>query len=159
MYALKGSLVRSVFGTGSVYQDLDSDNGDEHTQDSRNRTSRMFNTVKHGDGGKYHKVFDEEDDVPDSLMVEAPANAVENFQYHYSNVPGESTHVNSFHSEQVDLEQGINEADQMKRSMAPRLGTLDPRERALWKWANVENLDNFLHEVSVFECCCEYILI
>ncbi|KAK9457674.1 autophagy protein Apg9-domain-containing protein [Dipodascopsis uninucleata] len=26
-------------------------------------------------------------------------------------------------------------------------GLMDPRERALWKWVNVENLDNFLQEV------------
>ncbi|KAK9479261.1 autophagy protein Apg9-domain-containing protein [Lipomyces japonicus] len=29
----------------------------------------------------------------------------------------------------------------------PRLGLIDPRQRALWKWVNVENLDNFLQEV------------
>lgn len=29
-----------------------------------------------------------------------------------------------------------------------RLGLIDPRERALWKWANVENLDNFLNDVG-----------
>ncbi|KAL7266694.1 autophagy protein atg9 [Rhizina undulata] len=28
-----------------------------------------------------------------------------------------------------------------------RLGLIDPKERALWKWANVENLDNFLNDV------------
>lgn len=29
-----------------------------------------------------------------------------------------------------------------------RLGLIDPKERALWKWANVENLDNFLNDVN-----------
>lgn len=27
------------------------------------------------------------------------------------------------------------------------LGMIDPRERAMWRWANVENLDNFLKDV------------
>ncbi|SCU81353.1 LAME_0B06656g1_1 [Lachancea meyersii CBS 8951] len=41
-----------------------------------------------------------------------------------------------------------------------RLNTLSPRERALWKWANVENLDIFLQEVyeyylgNGFYCIC-----
>jgi autophagy-related protein 9 len=30
-----------------------------------------------------------------------------------------------------------------------RLGLIDPKERAMWKWANVENLDNFLQDVSL----------
>lgn len=33
-----------------------------------------------------------------------------------------------------------------------RLGLIDPKERALWKWANVENLDNFLNDVSYIFC-------
>lgn len=43
---------------------------------------------------------------------------------------------------------------------AARLNTLSPRERALWKWANVENLDIFLQEVyeyylgNGFYCIC-----
>ncbi|CAR30093.1 autophagy protein ATG9 [Lachancea thermotolerans CBS 6340] len=43
---------------------------------------------------------------------------------------------------------------------AARLHTLSPRERALWKWANVENLDIFLQEVynyylgNGFYCIC-----
>lgn len=28
-----------------------------------------------------------------------------------------------------------------------RMGLIDPKQRALWKWANVENLDNFFHDV------------
>lgn len=33
-----------------------------------------------------------------------------------------------------------------------RLGLIDSKERAMWKWANVENLDNFLNDV----CCRIY---
>lgn len=38
------------------------------------------------------------------------------------------------------------EAKEVRRQA--RLGLIDPKERALWKWANVENLDNFLNDVS-----------
>jgi autophagy-related protein 9 len=33
-----------------------------------------------------------------------------------------------------------------------RLGLIDPKERAMWKWANVENLDNFLNDVCYYIC-------
>lgn len=34
-----------------------------------------------------------------------------------------------------------------RHTVRANLGLIDPKERALWKWANVENLDNFLQEV------------
>lgn len=34
-----------------------------------------------------------------------------------------------------------------RHGVRSNLGLIDPKERALWKWANVENLDNFLQEV------------
>ncbi|SCU92063.1 LADA_0F14048g1_1 [Lachancea dasiensis] len=48
----------------------------------------------------------------------------------------------------------------IKQTPKNRLSTLSPRERALWKWANVENLDIFLQEVydyylgNGFYCIC-----
>lgn len=36
-------------------------------------------------------------------------------------------------------------SQQLPRSRIPSL--INPRERALWRWANVENLDNFLRDV------------
>ncbi|KAK9247987.1 autophagy protein Apg9-domain-containing protein [Lipomyces tetrasporus] len=45
----------------------------------------------------------------------------------------------------------VNRRNQQQQEDEPthqaRFGLNDPRERALWKWANVENLDNFLQEV------------
>ncbi|KAH3680943.1 hypothetical protein WICMUC_000086 [Wickerhamomyces mucosus] len=38
----------------------------------------------------------------------------------------------------------INDDERIRRA---NLGILNPKERALWKWANVENLDNFLQDV------------
>jgi len=40
--------------------------------------------------------------------------------------------------EQVRTQEEIHQA---------RMGLIDPKQRALWKWANVESLDNFLHDV------------
>ena len=31
-----------------------------------------------------------------------------------------------------------------------RIGLIDPKARAMWRWANVESLDNFLHDVCPF---------
>lgn len=38
-------------------------------------------------------------------------------------------------------------AIEQERNRRARLGILSPRERALWKWANIENLDKFLQDV------------
>ncbi|CDR37888.1 CYFA0S01e18756g1_1 [Cyberlindnera fabianii] len=37
-----------------------------------------------------------------------------------------------------------------ERIRRAKLGILNPRERALWKWANVENLDKFLQDVYAY---------
>ena len=40
--------------------------------------------------------------------------------------------------EQVGTQEEVHQA---------RMGLIDPKQRALWKWANVASLDNFLHDV------------
>jgi autophagy-related protein 9 len=32
----------------------------------------------------------------------------------------------------------------------PNLASASPKDKAMWRWANVENLDNFLKEVYVY---------
>jgi autophagy-related protein 9 len=32
----------------------------------------------------------------------------------------------------------------------PNLAAVDPKEKAMWLWANVENLDNFLKDVYTY---------
>jgi autophagy-related protein 9 len=51
---------------------------------------------------------------------------------------------------QVHQRSDEHEAKEIRRQA--RLGLIDPKERALWKWANVENLDNFLNDVSHSFC-------
>ncbi|SCU92664.1 LANO_0E01684g1_1 [Lachancea nothofagi CBS 11611] len=54
----------------------------------------------------------------------------------------------------------FNDFANITQTPATRLSTLSSRERALWKWANVENLDIFLQEVyqyylgNGFYCIC-----
>ena len=36
------------------------------------------------------------------------------------------------------------------RMRGPNLAFADPREKAMWRWANIENLDNFLNEIYVY---------
>lgn len=47
---------------------------------------------------------------------------------------------------QIHERRGEQEVKEIRRQA--RLGLIDPKERALWKWANVENLDNFLNDVG-----------
>lgn len=49
---------------------------------------------------------------------------------------------------QMHVQGDEQEAEAKEVRRQARLGLIDPKERALWKWANVENLDNFLNDVS-----------
>ncbi|KAI5806382.1 autophagy protein Apg9-domain-containing protein [Geopyxis carbonaria] len=49
----------------------------------------------------------------------------------------------------VSSEHSVLAEPRFRRNQA-QLGLMDPKERALWKWANVENLDNFLHDVYIY---------
>ena len=49
----------------------------------------------------------------------------------------------------ADKSGGMAGAGPGKLPPPQRLGSIQPKERAMWKWANVENLDNFLHDVGL----------
>ncbi len=61
----------------------------------------------------------------------------------FMNQPTEVTH-NFFHNKNTEVE---NDDERNRRE---KLGNLNGKERALWKWANVENLDTFLQDVYMF---------
>jgi hypothetical protein len=86
---------------------------------------------------------DANDDVPGSLLVE--------------DHPQNDDPQRFYETFDVTREQDI---DNMERGLPPPsrggsrtpdptvwLGLVDPKERAMWKWANVENLDVFLQQV------------
>ncbi|KAI9797888.1 MAG: autophagy protein atg9 [Piccolia ochrophora] len=105
-----------------------------------------------------------DDEVPASLLFEGGEDAtltVGGEQYTPSPtharparpVPGPSTRETRARWETTQAQQRLHQDPQAKpnrkRSTSRRSGLaiIDPKERALWGWANVENLDNFLLDV------------
>jgi hypothetical protein len=91
------------------------------------------------------------DDAPGSLLVE---------DEHRRN-PAPTGFYQPFHisnDEAMDrLERGVpmpRRQPSQSSNPAAWLGLADPKERALWKWANVENLDIFLQQVAAFRYNC-----
>jgi len=92
---------------------------------------------------------DGNDDVPGSLLVEDQHH--ENEENHQ---PGFYEHFDSTREEVIDnMERGLTSPPLRGGSRTPDptvwLGLVDPKERAMWKWANVENLDVFLQQVPM----------
>lgn len=101
----------------------------------------------------------EADEVPASLLVERTGSGAREHQrdvVRRSKVPAHSTlrqggpakpraHAHWAESETIPR-RGEQLRTQAEHHQA-RMGLIDPKQRALWKWANVENLDNFLHDV------------
>lgn len=90
---------------------------------------------------------DANDDVPGSLLVE---------DHHHENEPsnrqGFYEPFDPTREEVIDnMERGISSPAPRGGSRTPDptvwMGLVDPKERAMWKWANVENLDVFLQQV------------
>jgi len=85
------------------------------------------------------------DDVPGSLLIE---DHQENNHHH-------EQYFEPFDPSTQDamdnLERGMAASPRRGGNRSPDphvwLGLVDPKERALWKWANVENLDVFLQQV------------
>lgn len=103
-----------------------------------------------------HHVELEDDDVPMSLMVGQntaerdyiPTRERTSFERASSNGQGQSRPPQIAYRKDDDS-RNPNEAlrAEEERTRRAKLGILNPRERALWKWANVENLDKFLQDV------------
>jgi hypothetical protein len=89
---------------------------------------------------------DPNDDVPGSLLVED--NHEPNGRQEYYEPFDQSR-------EQVmdNMERGLSSSLRGGNRTPDHtmwLGLVDPKERALWKWANVENLDIFLQQVYAY---------
>lgn len=114
---------------------------------SSRQSRRNINLIDRAFENTLPDVNEEEgnDDVPGSLLVED--------ENRRNNVP--QTFYQPFdpaNDEAMDrLERGVPMSRrQPNRSPNPSawLGLADPKERAMWKWANVENLDIFLQQVQ-----------
>lgn len=72
-------------------------------------------------------------------------------------IPGPSTRVNRARWEATRAQQPIHPVKRKSKPAGrwsvgqfPNLAAADPREKAMWRWANVENLDNFLKDVYTY---------
>ena len=103
-----------------------------------------------------------DDEVPPSLLIEEGGAAVAmtagdihaQAAPNSSPVPGPSTTEARVQWETTKMHQRLHRdtpADgNTKRGISRLKGgihTIEPRERAMWRWANVQNLDNFLKDV------------
>lgn len=102
---------------------------------------------------------DLDDEVPQSLLIEDGEDAASVHDGHRRAatppfVPGSTTKASRAKWQTAQEQQRLHPennlrpvagGDTMRRGHV--LGMIDPRERAMWRWANVENLDNFLKDV------------
>lgn len=179
-------LLRSVFGEGSVYQQLDDDEHTSriHSRDEEEGLMRSQINQYEGDSNQHPKDEDYTH-VPESLLVEPdPINQFTNSKNSSNDEHNSDRHVGfsvqpnkgkkrdsnkrvTVHQQQSSTDAGFSASvPLMNRSSGEAHGDLeqqgqlpisasfranlkhmDPKERALWKWANVENLDNFLVDV------------
>jgi autophagy-related protein 9 len=113
-------------------------------------------------------VHDEDNDVPESLLLEGKKENPSGRRYSHrrmsSNarddvippVSGPNTPAVRNQWETTRAQQPLYDNGPRRRApptmRAPGAGllTADPKQRALWKWANVQNLDNFLGSVYFY---------
>jgi autophagy-related protein 9 len=110
-----------------------------------------------------------DDDVPASLLVEGdeeeiglktppPSRPIDHNIVHANlPIPGPSTRETRRQWETVREHQALHPvpprsitARKRPNGERPGLANVDPKEKALWRWANVENLDNFLKDVYIY---------
>ncbi len=107
---------------------------------------------------------DVDDEVPASLLIEGEGEARPTVVGHdaiqagtgpsnHTPVPGPSTQETRARWEATQAQQRLYQEEQGSRAPLHQVkkasiwAAIDPKEKALWRWANVENLDNFLQEV------------
>ena len=105
-----------------------------------------------------------DDEVPASLLVEGGAHQATGAEEHTPRgpqrpfpvppVPGPSTREARAQWKTTQVQQRLyhdGQDSQARRKHTSKgnfgLAVADPKEKALWRWANVENLDNFLKDV------------
>lgn len=101
---------------------------------------------------------DVDDEVPESLLIEDGEDAVPARDRHrhaaIPPIPGPSTKGLQGKWQAAQEQQPLHPenspgpmlgGDNTRRGYT--LGMIDPKERAMWRWTNVENLDNFLKDV------------
>jgi len=107
---------------------------------------------------------DGDDDVPASLLIEGddmpgpstssqPRIRQAKTQRREPAIPGPSNRETRAHWEAAQAQQKLHQDDEnpptepqpIRQNIGPFSGT--PREKAMWRWINITNLDNFMKEV------------
>jgi autophagy-related protein 9 len=121
------------------------------------------------DASPGHDFEDGDDDVPASLLVEGhhddddlksrlppPPTSHLSPDDRQPSLPGPSTRGDRARGRAAREQQPLHHADRRRAPAVrwslglPNLNTVDPKEKAMWMWANVENLDNFLKDVYTY---------
>lgn len=106
---------------------------------------------------------DGDDDVPASLLIEGnepnseipvrPRKSQPRSKRKQPAIPGPSDRGTRAHWEAAQAQQRLHEDEvgtrQRPQAARPNLGLLagNPREKAMWRWINITNLDNFIRDV------------
>ena len=113
-------------------------------------------------------VDEADDEVPPSLLIEGD-DIVDGGKHDPDGqigrdiagdvpTPGTTTAAARRQWEATQARQRLHSTESISRQPAPpkatargpNLAFADPKEKAMWRWANIENLDNFLNEVYVY---------
>lgn len=142
----RDSVVSNLIQSDEEDSDSNSEESVESDSDLLKPQTLGFSQIEEDD-------YDRDGEVPLSIMmhaVEQPEphpvfksnfNISNNNKLHESKSPSPTTVPAS----NKKKEKKVNfDEERRKRT---RFGILNPKERALWKWANVENLDRFLQDV------------
>lgn len=103
----------------------------------------------------------EADEVPGSLLVERTGHALGFHEPYRDDVhgsasgagrpsPSRKTNIHTHWAEPQPTRNRDPTPPSQEEIRQARIGLIDPKSRAMWRWANVENVDNFLHDVRVF---------
>lgn len=135
--------------------------------DARRPTRRKLSRPRWMQTSQRELEADEGDeDVPASLLVEGGDDDFSrspgpppphSMMDHGSPVPGPSSRDDINKWERARAQQPLHSpsrhtasSDRSAPGPYPNLALVDPKQKALWRWANVENLDNFLEDVYVY---------
>ncbi|KAG9232345.1 autophagy-related protein 9 [Amylocarpus encephaloides] len=116
---------------------------------------------------------DADDDVPQSLLIEdhviagpsspsQPRNRPQKQRKRQPAIPGPSSRENRAHWEAAQAQQQLHQdtrQDYQSRTRerpAAQMFTGSPKDKAMWRWNNVTNIDNFLHGVYHYYRGCGF---
>lgn len=148
------NLLSRIFGAGSIYETLNDDaesaaGGYNHAAQSTYSQSQFgmsFHPYSAHTKSHNHFGHETDDGVPDSLLYEGLDTREEDVgpssgQREQMNLPLRPEETNG------EMRWRTNETEM---SALARRGMISAKDRALWKWANVSNLDVFLQEIYAY---------